>query len=277
MNARLNSVLIFGAAMAAADLSAQAASSRNYVLSSNDRTSGGTSQSSNYRLHGVVGFSTSAGRGTSASHIVEAGHAAMTTVPTSGAPWITAVRPLRTPLRGKANLQLFGTELDLGPAPVITIGGQTATIGSRTRGVLNAQLPIQPVPGWQPVEIRHNLGTTVLRRGIGILPMVETESVPASGVPFSLVFRGTKGDRIVWAIGLGSSTPSQLPGIFYGFALNPSLFIVLSGLAIAGDDGVLRLPFPATAYPTGKVYIQAMFISTNPGYAPAAFSNVVRL
>lgn len=44
----------------------------------------------------------------------------------------------------------------------------------------------------------------------------------------------------------------------------------------AGQDPT-HLDFPATTYPTGAIYVQGMFTSSNPGYGPAAFSNLLRL
>ena len=37
------------------------------------------------------------------------------------------------------------------------------------------------------------------------------------------------------------------------------------------------MSFPATTYPTNFIYAQALFLSSDPGYAPGAFSNVIRI
>ena len=52
---------------------------------------------------------------------------------------------------------------------------------------------------------------------------------------------------------------------------------MFTGFAITNSDGVLRIPIKAQSYPVGLIYLQAMFISSNPGYAPGSFSNVIGL
>ena len=37
------------------------------------------------------------------------------------------------------------------------------------------------------------------------------------------------------------------------------------------------LPLTPTKYATGTFYVQALFRSSNPGYGPASFTNVIRL
>lgn len=50
--------------------------------------------------------------------------------------------------------------------------------------------------------------------------------------------------------------------------------ICISAIEYSDRTG-LHMKFPATNY--GTVYVQALFAGTNPGYAPGAFSNVLRL
>ena len=68
-------------------------------------------------------------------------------------------------------------------------------------------LSILPEPGYQPVEVSNDLGTTVLPRGLAVLPLVETSPAAADGVPFDLVLRGTRGDQVLWAMGIAQGPP----------------------------------------------------------------------
>ncbi len=63
----------------------------------------------------------------------------------------------------------------------------------------------------------------------------------------------------------------------YGLSINPSAMILLPGFSIADASGEARMSFPAQTYVTGIVLAQALFVSSNPGYAPGAFSNVIQL
>ena len=148
---------------------------------------------------------------------------------------------------------------------------------SRTAESITTGLPMQFEPGWLSVEISNSHGTTVLPRGVGVLPLIETDPAPASGKEFDLVFRGTKGDQVIWALGLSQSRPLIVTGLNFGFALGPPPYIILSGFQITRDDGVLRFSSRAQKFPAGLLYIQAVFLSANPGYAPGSFSNVLRI
>ena len=50
---------------------------------------------------------------------------------------------------------------------------------SRTRDRIQTKLPAQKEPGWAPVEVTLGGGTSVLREGVGVLPMLDGER-PAS-------------------------------------------------------------------------------------------------
>lgn len=258
-------------------LAAQAASSNKHVLLQNELSDGRGSQSTRYVMHGSIGVGAMARRATSTVFVLEGGLTDSFTVPASGRPWLTAVRPAAAPMRSQATVTLLGTEFDRGTAPTVRIGGVLAQVVTRTREALTAILPLQPSPGWKPVEIRNDLGTTVLARGIAMLPLIETRPAAADRVPFELVFRGSKGDQVVWALGIVQGPPIPLAGAHFGFAIAPPSFIIYSGFAITRADGELRLSFPPTQYPTGLIYLQALFLSSNPGYAPGAFSNVLNI
>ena len=261
-----------------AALSGQAiTTSSTKVIVSPTLGGGGTTSSQKHELLVSFGDGVPAGRATSARYVIEGGCNARLGVVVAGSPTLAAVAPRYATLRGGASLTLHGSELASGTVRSLKIGGKNATVGSRRADQITTVLPNQSQPGWQPVEFVTSTGTTVLAKGVGVLPLIETRPAAASGVPFRLVFKGSKGDGVIWALGIGASSPISFSGMHYGFALNPSLFIVLPGFGIADPNGELRMAFPATAYPTGTIYVQGLFVTTNPGYGPASFTNVLRL
>ena len=120
-------------------------------------------------------------------------------------------------------------------------------------------------------------GTTTLPRGVGVLPMVYVEPPPARRRGFDLVFHGSRGDQVLWAVGIApAAAPLPISGMHYGLAIDPAVLLVLPGATILDPSGQWRLPFPATDTPV-SVYLQALFVSSDPAYAPGAFSNLLRL
>jgi hypothetical protein len=265
---------------AAAPLGAQdapaAASSSTYFLQSFASAGGGTAQSFQHLLDGALGACT--GTTSSSRHQLVAGFTASLDTQAPGEPWLSAVSPRFVALRSGATVDLHGTALDQGGSLSVKIGGQAVTnVQSRLGHKMAVTVPDQPAPGWQPVEVTSSAGSTVLAAGIGILPMILTEPAAASEVPFGIVFKGSQGDTVVWALGIAPAAPLPLGGFGYGLALNPALILVLPGFGITGAQGELKMRFPATTYPTGSVYLQALFATANPHYGPASFSNVLRL
>jgi IPT/TIG domain len=261
----------------AAVLAAQVATSTRHVLVDHTLGGGGRTSSAKFELVGGFGPTSNGVAPKTKRFTLGAGFAAALDVSIGTAPVVSAVTPRYPTMRGREPVVVHGTNLDAGTSPVLRLGGQTATILTRTKDKITARLPNQPAPGWRAAELRSTVGTTTLPRGVGALPLLEARPAAASGVPFGIAFKGTRGDLAVWALGIGESAPLQLPGIHHGFALNPSFFIILPGVPITAADGEFLLPFPATTYPTGTIFIQAMFTTSNPGYGPAAFSNVLRL
>ncbi len=259
-------------------LPAQATTSNVHTALQSEMSSGRTTQSTTYLLDGAVGVGVTGRRTTSTRYVLEGGFSSTLNVPASGKPWLTSVEPRMVTMRGRATLTLRGTELDLGGSPTVRIGGVIAPVVTRSADALTTTLPVQPEPGWLPVTIENNLGKTVLPRGVAVLPLVEPDPAPASNKDFALVFRGTKGDRLLWAMGISQSpSPLIVTGLHFGFALGPPPFIIYAGYGITGNDGVLKLPIKGQTYPIGLIYIQGLFLSNNPGYSPGAFSNVLRL
>jgi hypothetical protein len=126
------------------------------------------------------------------------------------------------------------------------------------------------------VSVTNSLGFSGVTRSVAVLPCIESDPAPAPNTAFDIVFRGTRGDVAVLVIGIQPSFSIPLPPLLHGLAIDPGVLLILSGFAIPGADGVFRLGLPPTNY-AGPLYLQAVFFSTNPGYAPGSFSNVVQL
>lgn len=258
-------------------LGAQSLSSPVHFVSAQSLCDGGRTASAAYEVVASFGHGVVAAPMTTVQYTVTGGFNAAIHVPATGSPILSAVGPSYATLRGQDALTLLGTEFTVGSSPTVKIGGQTATILSIARDKITTTLPIQPKPGWQAVEVTTSAGTTVLGRGVGVLPLVETRPAPASEVAMEIVFKGTRGDTVHWAVSIGETIPMPMPNVHYALTLNPVGMFVFMGFRIINDDGELRILVPALKYAAGMVYLQAMVVTTNPGYAHASFTNVIRL
>jgi IPT/TIG domain len=268
---------VLAAVALATVVSAQAATSNQHVELQAEMSNGRKTQSTTYVLDGSFGVGVTGRRTTSRLYVMEGGFSSTLNVTAGGRPWLTAVEPRHVAMRGRATLTLRGTQLDVGSPPTVRIGGVATPVLSRSREAITTTLPIQPEPGWLPVTIDNSHGTTILPRGVAVLPLIEADPAPASEREFDLLFRGTKGDRIIWAMGISQSPPLFVTGVHFGFALGPPPFEIFAGFGITGNDGILRLPVGGRKYPVGFIFVQALFLSSHPGYAPGSFSNVLRL
>ena len=104
-----------------------------------------------------------------ASFVLEGGFLSGLTTPANPRPLLSTALPRFVTLRGQDPLTIFGADLDLGTNPTIKIGGQSAIVGARTKDRLTTVVPIQPAPGWQPIEVTTGLATAVLAKGVGVL------------------------------------------------------------------------------------------------------------
>ncbi|MCA8957240.1 MAG: hypothetical protein KDC87_14285 [Planctomycetes bacterium] len=261
------------ALLIAAPLFAQAGASENVFLAGQDRATGGAAQSASFRAHVVVSTGMTLGTAASSSFKLEGGLAATFDAPVVGRPWLVGARPVRVLPVGGPTLELFGTELDLGASPSLSIGGQVASITGRAHHRLMATCPAQPTPGWVDARFASSAGATDLGQACGVLPMLTTETTPAPDEPFTLVFQGTPNDTAILALGIGTGPPIRLGAIRYGLALNPAVLVILAALPIPAT-GEFRLPVPAAAW-VGPLYAQALFANSGSPYAPGSFSNVL--
>ncbi|MFO1050906.1 MAG: hypothetical protein U1F36_01670 [Planctomycetota bacterium] len=213
----------------------------------------------------------------SATYVLDGGFPAMLDAPVTGQPWMTAVRPQFVPQRGNPTLTVHGTELDLGPTPGLTFGGSPATPGPRLVDSFQVTLPDQPVPGYQPVVLTSPLGNSILSEGIGVLPMVELSCPTQTNTPDGIRFRGTQGDAFVIGLSFGlAPVPFVLAPYGYEFQLDFGLLVLTPGVVLSSSD-TYELVVPPLAI-TGLMYVQTFtFATSNPGYAPGSFSNVVRI
>lgn len=273
---RLAAFLAMVPGLAAQD-SPASASSPGYFLSAFVDQGAGATQSSQYRLSTSIG--PIAGESSSAQHRLVAGGIPGLHQAVGGQPLLSAALTRYAPLGGGSSIELAGINLDLGNIQSLKVGGQTvSTVQSRSPSRLRFVLPAQPEPGWQEIELQTSAGDTQLAQGIGVLPLLEETPGAAPEQAFGITFRGTQGDQVVWALGVApAAAPIPIGSFQYGLAINPSVLLIVPGFTILGADGSFVLPIPASSYPLGNIYVQALFDSSNPGYSPGAFSNVLRL
>jgi hypothetical protein len=58
--------------------------------------------------------------------------------------------------------------------------------------------------------------------------------------------------------------------------IDPATLLLPPGARITDSSGILRLSIPASPITT-TIYLQGLFSTTNPGYAPVSFSNLLRI
>jgi hypothetical protein len=262
-------------------LSAQAASSTTYFLPGCEASNGGVAGSTTFRLEASFGSGVVPTRAASTNYRLLGGFNAAIETPAAGRPWLTGVRPLHGPiLGGTARYDVHGTELQLGAATNVTIGGRTAPVVSRTRDKVVVTLPAQPAPGWQPVTATNAGGTAYLPRGIGILPMVDRPQVIEINQPFRVTYRGTPGDVVFLAVA-GGKLPFaiSIPPYHHGLELNIGALIgpVAGPFVVTDPSGELHLDFPGIPF-VRPIYVQMLGLPAfNPGYVPGSFTNVMAL
>lgn len=244
-----------------------------YFSESSAHVDGGSAQSTTYKMAATIGAPILAGRANSTNFGVEGSF--LGTLSASGShPWVTSCLPnFVTPL-SQLTVWLSGTRLDIGGTPIVTVGGKTATILSRSPTALAVRLPSLSVPGFQPIVVQNTSGSSTLPRGVGVLPMIFTEGAPASNKGFDLIFKGTQTDTIIWALGVNEGPPIPISNFLHGLTINASFVRILPTMQITSPTGELRLPIPAVPF-NFKIYVQGLFVSTNPGYAPGSFSNLI--
>lgn len=270
-------------ALALAPLTAQsqfsgAASGTNYFASSIEFGSGEDANTLLYRVRPTLGTGVVAQPDCqSATYVLQGGFSAMWRAPIPAAPWLTAVEPFFVGQFGGTPLVLRGSEMFLGSNPAVTIGGNAAAVGPRTVSTIQATLPAQPVPGFQPVVVTNNLGATVLNQGIGVLPLLELREPLNERTPMEIRYQGSQNDLMILALGFGiTPSPFVLPGYGYSLQLEPAGIIFSSFYFVGSPDGQLKLKGPPIPFP-GVFHVQALVLTNNPGYTPGSWTNAILL
>lgn len=263
-----------GTVRAQVDRGSSGAAGGLFFSESSAHVDGGNAQSTTFKLAATVGDPIQTGRASSTNFDVEGGF--LGTLSASGtSPWVTFCLPNFVSPLSQLIVWLSGTRLDIGGSPTVTVGGQAATVLSRSPTALAVRLPSLKVPGFQPIVVQNSGGSSTLSQGVGVLPMIFTEGAAASNKDFDLIFKGTQGDSIVWALGVNEGPPISIGNFLHGLTINPSFVRVLPTMQIASPTGELRLPIPGVPF-NFTIYVQALFVTTNPGYAPGSFSNLLR-
>jgi hypothetical protein len=271
---------LLGSIAAAQEVTSVSASSPSWFLSVVEIGDGGEMNSPNFVLRASLGYGVVADPGSaSTNNAFAGGFPAMAAAALSGSPLVTGVEPFFVPQRGSQTAVLHGVDLTSAGATNVVIGGQLATVQSRTSSEIRVTLPQLSEPGFQPVTLVNPvLGTTQVQTDVGVLPMLYNREPLNPATPISLRFRGTAGDFMMLAMGFGAvATPLPvLPEYNYGLLIDPGLIADAFFLGVSDPSGELRIPGPALPT-TGSLYVQALVLTSNPGYAPGSWTNVVRL
>lgn len=247
-------------------------SSVTYFSEAKSDADGGTSGSNTYQVTAAIGQIDPSVR-TSATYRLDGGFTASLGVTTNG-PWVTSAGPQYVTPRTSNIVWITGSRLNFGPAAV-TVSGVPATVIATSATDIAVRMPPLPSPGWHEIKLTNNGGTTSLERGIGVLPMMYTTSAAVPNKAFDLIFKGTQGDSVVWALGFNPGPVVPLLNFLHGLTISTSFVRILPTLRITDSSGELRMKFPAVPFLV-TVYTQGLFLSSNPGYSPGSFSNMVK-
>ncbi len=274
MNA--HSLTPFTVVLALGSLSAQTvtgnsgSASVHYFSESRTSADGGSSGSTTYALTSTIGDD-EVSRSNSPTYFLSGGFVSTIDVKTGG-PWITSATPHFVTPRNSNLIWLTGTRLVIGGAPTVTVSGKAATVVAKSNTDVAVRIPPLLVPGWYGVELSNSGGKSSLERGFGVLPIIYTEGAAAPSTPFDLVFKGTKGDQVIWALGFSPSAPVKIGNYLHGFTMASGFFRVLPTILITANSGEFRLSIPPVPFNV-PIYVQGLFVTSNPSYSPGSFSN----
>ena len=82
--------------------------------------------------------------------------------------------------------------------------------------------------------------------------------------------------RYAVLIGLDEVPGRQLPPLRHALVIDPTVLLTVGPFPVTDPAGTLLLQVPAVPW-ARPVLVQAVALSSNPGYAPGSFTNVVRL
>lgn len=250
------------------------ASNSSFVVQSVEFGDGGVANSATHRLVGSLGAGAGTSSATSATHVLRGGFAPRLRVDTSGAPWLHAVRSRYVSYKGAREVTLHGSELHLGSSAAVTVDGKNAAVLSRSRSAIRVQLAANLTPGYQAVIVQAGGKTTQLARGLGVLPLLETERPRRGLEAFTVRYRGAQGDLVVWLAAVGTGPMIPIAPYAHAFGLDLATLVALPVLAVGDPSGILDLRVPSVPVP--RIFFQGLVISTDARIAPGAFTNVIR-
>jgi IPT/TIG domain len=244
-----------------------------YFSTTHSNAAGAKTGSATYALRGSIGDQAPAAAN-STTYAVAGGFLATLEAASAG-PWLTSASARIVGPRSTDLVWLRGARLNLGGAPTVTVSGRAATVVAKSNTDVAIRLPSLPTPGWHEVELKNSGGTTSLERGLGVLPILYTEGAPASNAPFDLIFKGTRGDVVAWALGVSPGPVIPVANFLHGLTINTSFVRVLPTIRISDPSGEFRMSIPPVPFRVA-IYIQAMFVTSNRDYTPGSFSNMLR-
>jgi len=262
-----------GVAMAQRHADGAASSSLTYFSETHSVADGGSAHSATYALTATIG-QTVPGEANSATYSLRGGFvSALDAV--SVEPWLTFASPSYVMPRSTDLVWLSGTRLDLG-ASTVTVSGRPAAVVASSATDVAIRMPALSDPGWHAITLQNAAGTTSLDRGIAVLPLMYTDGAPASETEYDIVFRGSQGDVVIWAIGVSPGMRLSIAPYLHGLTISASYIKLLPSMMVSAPDGEIRFSVPATPT-TIPLYVQGLFLTSNAGYAPGSFSNLLKL
>jgi hypothetical protein len=272
----LTAALLLCATSAAQHASGNAQSSQNYFMAAVEFGSGEDADTALYRLRSSQGSGVVAEpHALGATYAMRGAFFGALTAPTLGQPWLTAARPYFLRRINNGQVTLHGTELWLGPTPTVTIGGQPASVVTRTVDRMVVTGPNQPVPGFQTVTISNTAGTSTLVEGVAVLPLLEKRE-PMNGVDPNYLRIHTLPNDIVLIVLANSPGPGiQVLDFRYQLLLDPNTVFFTDAFFVADPDGKSTIPLPP--FPPGLIHVQILDVTADPDDFPGSFSNPLAL
>ena len=258
----------------------QSTSSQNYFVTNTEQGPGASGmQSTAWKLDGSFASGVAGARTLSSSFVLEATWLGSATTQPKAIPWVSGVDPCFSPIGTKTKHRIHGTQLHLGQATTVSLGGVAARVDARRIDRVDVTLGDMRIPGWQALMLRNGGGQTTLARGIGIKPMldIETPFDHQGSYGSEIVYHGTQGDLVVWMLS-GAKSPVRIPllGYHYGFELDFSTMFVLTATAVTKANGRGSVALPPIKLPA-SIWAQGLVIAPAASYSPGAFTNPIRM
>ncbi|MBZ0150976.1 MAG: hypothetical protein K8J09_05535 [Planctomycetes bacterium] len=268
--------LLLGALGTAQHANSNSAASQTYFMAAIELGSSADADTPLYRLRGSLGEGVVAEpHATSETYALRGSFFGASTAPVLGQPWLTAAAPFYVRRLNDGTLTLRGTELWLGPTPTVTVGGQPAAVILRTVDHMVVALPDQPVPGFQPVTFTNSAGTSTIREGVGVLPMMERREPFNGADPNYLRVHTLVNEFVLLLLAAGPGPDIQLLDFHHVLQLDPGSVFIATSIFVTAADGMTTIPLPP--FPPGLVHVQALTVTADPDDTPGSFSNALAL